>query len=353
MSSYLWRKRLPGMNRCEHAILDACALEMEGSRPHSSPHVLNGAQPLNRHPYILADVHVFEALLIIHKRTLQRSAGRALFVLAFLLGGGPIAVGQGAEVAPSIRSRVPGLEIALLSQLPKAPASARSREECDALVIPKSAGGKAANALGWGVTGEAKLGSYDAVSFAGEFEPSTAGACEISQGNIALFSGTRLFVIIYANKSSKLSIGRIIAAKDSLRVVDGDLVQTPIGDVRLVDGRAIELEPLAKEQSVCGGQAIVPNIYGKSVAEARAAIIAEGWEPFRSPPPAYQDFVGDNIRKSGIIEATDCSGTDLASCSYYYHKGDMELSLTSFGDGKPTVSDYEATCERSKWHKAN
>ncbi|OEC96276.1 hypothetical protein A9Z06_02130 [Rhizobium sp. YK2] len=314
---------------------------------------MNGAQPLNRHPYILADVHVFEALLIIHKRTLQRSAGRALFVLAFLLGGGPIAVGQGAEVAPSIRSRVPGLEIALLSQLPKAPASARSQEECDALVIPKSAGGKAANALGWGVTGEAKLGSYDAVSFAGEFEPSTAGACEISQGNIALFSGTRLFVIIYANKSSKLSIGRIIAAKDSLRIVDGDLVQTPIGDVRLVDGRAIEVEPLAKEQSVCGGQAIVPNVYGKSVAEARAAIIAEGWEPFRSPPPAYQDFVGDNIRKSGIIEATDCSGTDLASCSYYYHKGDMELSLTSFGDGKPTVSDYEATCERSKWHKAN
>ncbi|MDK4743654.1 hypothetical protein PH547_32920 [Rhizobium sp. CNPSo 3464] len=286
-------------------------------------------------------------------RISRLSASGALLLLAFLSGGSALAAGQNVEATPSVRSRVPGLEITLLSQLPKAPASAQSREECDALVTPKSEGGKAADALGWGVTGEAKLGPYDAVSFAGEFDPSTAGSCEIDQGNIALFNGSQLLVIIYANKNSKLSIGRIVSAQGSLRIVDGGLVQLPVGDVRLVDGHVIEVEPLAKQESVCGGKAVVPDVHGKPVVEARAAIIAEGWEPFRSPAPSYEDYAGDEIRKSGIIEATDCSATDLASCNYYYHKGDMELSLTSFGDGKPTVSDYQATCERSKWHTAN
>lgn len=290
-------------------------------------------------------------MLIRSNQISRLSAGVAL--LAFVLAGNPIMAQQNIDVAPVVRSRIPGIETKLLSQLPKAPASAKSREDCDVVVGPKSAGGEIADGLGWGVTGEAKLGPYDSVSFAGAFEPSTAGSCEIDQGNIALFSGSQLVMIIYASKSSKLSIGRIIEDEDGLRIVDGSLAQMPVGEVRLLGDHSIEVAPQAAEQSVCGGKALVPKVDGKPVTEARKQIIAKGWEPFRSPAPTYQDFEGDDLRKSGIIEATDCSGTGLGSCSYYYHEGDMELSLTSYGDQKPTVDGHQIACDRSKWHKAN
>ncbi len=272
-------------------------------------------------------------------------------LMSIIFAGGQLMAQQSAD--PKVSSKIPGIEIRHLTQLPKAPPSAQSQGECNAAFPPTTAEGQVVNGLGWGVTGEAKLGPYDAVSFAGEFEPSTAGSCEIDQGNIALFNGSQLVMIIYVTKSSKLSIGRVIADGDGLRIVDGSLAQLAVGEVRLVGDHAVEITPITAEQSVCGGKEVVPKVDGKPVSEARKQIIAKGWEPFRSPPPAYQDFVGDSIRKSGIIEATDCSETDSASCSYYYRKGDMELSLTTHGDQSPTVDGHQVACDRSKWHKAN
>jgi hypothetical protein len=173
----------------------------------------------------------------------------------------------------------------------------------------------------------------------------------VSQGNVALFNGAQLLALIYADKKGQLSIGRITAIKDRLRILDGDLVAMPVGDIRLAENQSVDVEPLAAEEQVCEGKATAPNVYGKPITDARRAILAEGWEPFQSPPPSYSDPLGDDLRKMGIVEATDCSGTDFAYCSYYYHRGDMELGVTSFGDGTPTVSNYEAACERSSWHK--
>lgn len=258
-------------------------------------------------------------------------------------------VGASAEIA--LKSEVPGLKITRLQKLPKAPQPA-SDATCGVLPELKSKGGKIAAALGWGVTGEAKLGSYDAVSFAGEFEQATGSACDISEGNVAVFDGSQLLALVYAEKSSKLSIGRITAIKDHLRILDGDLVSMPVGEIWLEGDRNVEVKPLAAEEQVCDGAAVVPNVYGKPITDARQAIIARGWEPFQSPPPSYPDPFGDSIRKMGIVETTDCAGTGFAYCSYYYRKGDMELGVISFGDGTPTVSGYGAVCERSKWHKS-
>ena len=276
----------------------------------------------------------------------------ALLIFALLTSMGSFAAPASGKDRMALKSAVPGLKITRLAKLPEAPDSDTSgAPSCGVLPETKSAGAKIASDLGWGVTGEAKLGPYEAVSFAAEFDQATGSACAIDQGNIALFDGSNLLALIYTDKNSKLTIGRITAVNNHLRILDGDLVQMPIGEIKL-EGGDVEVKPLAPEEQVCDGKAVVPNIYGKPITEVRRAIIAKGWEPFQSPPPSYPDAFGDSLRKMGIVETTDCAGTGLAYCSYYYRKGDLELELSSFGDGTPTVSDYDTACERSKWHKA-
>lgn len=290
--------------------------------------------------------------MLAFKRFSIFSVGYGLLIFAMLTSAGSFATPASGKDQIALKSDVPGLKITRLAKLPEAPNSDSSgAPSCGVLPATKSVGGKIASDLGWGVTAEAKLGPYEAVSFGGEFEQATGSACAIDQGNIALFDGSNLLALIYADKNSKLTIGRITAVEDHLRILDGDLVQMPIGEIKL-EGGYVEVKPLAAEEQVCDGKAVVPNVYGKPITEARQAIIARGWEPFQSPPPSYPDSFGDSIRKMGIVETTDCAGTGLAYCSYYYRKGDMELGVSSFGDGTPTVSDYDAVCQRSKWHKA-
>ncbi|AYG69840.1 MULTISPECIES: hypothetical protein [unclassified Rhizobium] len=291
--------------------------------------------------------------MLASKRLSILPAGYGLLIFAALTSAGSVAAPASAKDRIALKSDVPGLKITRLAKLPDAPDSGSSgAPSCGVLPETKSAGGKIASDLGWGVTGEAKLGPYEAVSFAGEFDQAAGSACAIDQGNVALFDGSNLLALIYADKSSKLTIGRITAVKDHLRLLAGDLVQMPIGEIWLGEGRDVDVKPLAAEEQVCDGKTVVPNVHGKPITEARQAIIGKGWQPFQSPPPSDPDPFGDSIRKMGIVEATDCAGTGLAYCSYYYRKGDMELDVSSFGDGTPTVSDYDAVCERSKWHKA-
>ena len=279
------------------------------------------------------------------------SATPILFALASLAAMTSFTAQASENAGITVKSEVPGLMITRLGKLPKAPQPVSPATTCNVLPELKSKGGSLATSLGWGVTGEAKLGPYDAVSFADEFDQSTSGSCEIDQGNVALFNGSQLLAIVYADKNSKLSIGRITAIKDRLRILDGGLISMPVGEIRLAEDQTVKVEPLAAEELVCDGKATVPNVYDKPITDVRRAIMAKGWEPFQSPPPSYPDPSGDDIRKTGIVEATDCSGTGFAYCSYYYHKGDMELSVISFGDGTPTVSGYDVACERPNWHK--
>jgi len=251
----------------------------------------------------------------------------------------------------TVSSRVPGIEITKLAALPKAPLSASTRQDCGTLDQPKSDGGKVANALGWGVTGEARLGAYDVVSFAGKFEASTSGSCDISAGNVALFQGHQLVAIIYASSHSRQSIGNIRSIDDKLRILDGDLIPMPVGDLQLAIDHAIEVDLLPDADPICNGQGAAPNLYGKSIRKARKTLMTQGWRPVKSSP---SDPLAKHLQERGIVEANDCAGTGFAFCGYYYRKGNMELSLTTFGDGDvPTVADYATVCERARWHRSN
>jgi hypothetical protein len=284
---------------------------------------------------------------------LYRYGRLAVPALCLIAAAYPAAAQQGVDsnATPTVDSRVPGIEITRLTALPKAPPSASTRQDCGPPEVPKSEGGKITDASGWGVTGEARLGAYDVVSFAGKFEAATSGSCEISAGNVALFLGRQLVALIYAPSHSNQSIGGVQSSGNKLRILDGDIIPMPVGDLRLIGNTTIEVDPLPAADPICNGQGTAPNLYGKSIRQARRTLMAQGWRPIKS---SSSDPLSKSLHESGIAEAGGCAGTGFAFCGYTYRKGDMELNVTTFGDGDaPTVAHYAAACNRAQWHPSN
>ncbi|MEE4451562.1 hypothetical protein [Novosphingobium resinovorum] len=252
-----------------------------------------------------------------------------------------------AEENAGFTSEVRELAFDPVSQLPKAPASAASRSECAGQVIDaKSAAARVVAEAGWGVTGEAKVGAYQLVSFAGSFEPGTSGSCFVSKGNIGVFEGTRLRAIAYARSGGKETIGRIQPfGKDGARIWHGDIVPAPIADIRR-SARGLVLGKLAAEEQTCGGA--VPAINDMPITRARKALIAAGWTPVNHGGPDDRiDEREQALAQLGVTEVDSCSGTGFGYCRFDYRKGKATLGVTTVGDDEaPNVSDYGVSCDR-------
>ncbi|MBP0580053.1 PASTA domain-containing protein [Labrys sp. LIt4] len=257
------------------------------------------------------------------------------------------AMGMGDE-PPSTSSEVKGVVFRLLTTLPRAPGPVEGADECSHLTVkPTSEAGRLVADRGWAVTGEAKLGTaLRAVSFAGGFEPGTSGTCLVNDGNVGVFDGSKLVALLYAEKGAKATLGRLEALEGGgVRVLDGDYLATPLGDIRSIDDYKFEFNPVAANDSVCGGRAKVPNINNMSIDKARAALRANGWVPVPSSEQDRADSRVADLVKLGVVEAEACSGTGLGYCSYNYRSEAGTLSVTTAGDNDyPSVTDYAVKC---------
>jgi hypothetical protein len=247
--------------------------------------------------------------------------------------------------AAAFHSSVASVQLNPVNALPKAPASAASREECGAVDAKSPAAQQVAKA-GWGVTGEGKLGSYQLVSFAGQFEPGTSGSCQVGKGNVAVFDGEQIVAIAYVPSGKSQSIGRIAPfGQGGLRIWDGDVVPAPLADFTL-EGTQLAVAPPARREQVCGGKAVVPGIYGAPIGKARARLIAAGWEPVNHGAAADRtDSREQELAEKGVTEVESCSGTGFGFCAFDYKRAGATLSVITVGDGEdPGVSDYRTRC---------
>nr|KIS30036.1 hypothetical protein TQ38_24960 [Novosphingobium sp. P6W] len=251
-----------------------------------------------------------------------------------------------AEENAGFTSEIRELAFDPVSQLPRAPASAASRSECAGQVIDaKSAAARAVAGAGWGVTGEAKVGDYQLVSFAGSFEPGTSGSCFVSKGNVGVFEGTTLRAVAYAGSGSKETIGRIQPfGKDGARIWHGDIVPAPIADIRR-SAQGLVIGKLAAEEQTCGGS--VPTINEMPITRARKELIAGGWSPVNHGTPDDRiDEREQALAQLGVTEVDSCSGTGFGYCSFDYRKGKAKLGVTTVGDNEdPSVSNYGVQCD--------
>ena len=164
---------------------------------------------------------------------------------------GPDANGENDDAIEAV-SEVRGLDFRLSSRLPRSPAAVPDSNACG-VIKPSTSAGKLVAAKGWGVTGEAKLKTYQVVSFAAMFEPSTSGTCEVEQGNVAVFFGSKLLAIAYAGRTYRQSIGRIAPLENGgVRLFSGDIVSVPVGDLQMLDGYLFRLSPAASKDRLGG-----------------------------------------------------------------------------------------------------
>ncbi|HEY4199956.1 MAG TPA: hypothetical protein VGM83_05285 [Devosiaceae bacterium] len=247
-------------------------------------------------------------------------------------------------------SKVSDLKFTLLAKLPSAPPSGRETSGCENFVIsPTSSAGKLVADQGWSVTGEAPLGDDEAVSFAAVFEQGTSGTCAIQQGNVAIFHDETLLAIAYAPHPTDETIGSIASLEGgNVRVWSGDLLSTPVADLELLDGGyLLQLGDVAAEETLCGGKAVVPNIYGTGIDKARAKLAASGWQPVLNITETGGDQYGREIdlAKHGITEVNTCSGTGLGYCDFNYVGKAGKLNVSTVGeDDFPVVAGYAVDC---------
>ena len=257
---------------------------------------------------------------------------------------------------PEIRtaSQVSGISIVKVAHLPKSPKDKGDRDDdlcANHLIAATTRAGKAVEQQGWRVTSEVPFGPFQAVSFVGTFEAGPSGTCQFSNGNVGLFSGEHLVALVYADKKSDQAIGRITPFGDQrLRIWDGELLPSPVADMRLVGPSGIVVTPPALEEKVCNARGTVPYVYDLPIDKARRILAKSGWKPVdmrhagtRSPGEA------EVIAKHGIVEVEDCLGTGFGLCFYKYEGPAGGLAVTTAGEieadgAMPTVVGYTVAC---------
>ena len=277
--------------------------------------------------------------------------GRRMAIAAMgLMLAGPAVAATPDAAAPRTESDLPDVTLTALSTLPPSPEKGAVDQFCDHYrVAPESDAGKLVAGRGWIVTSEAKLGSYQAVSFASGFEPGTSGICFARNANIGIFSQADLVALAYTPKTSKTVLGPVAPLEgDALQIWGGDGPGSPIGEIHEVQG-VLRLQANAAEQPVCNGKAIVPNIYDKPITEARKLLAAKGWAP-KAPDEAPGEGDGAaSLAKHGLIEAEACSGTGVGYCRFTYSGPAGTLGVSTVGgdseDGsQDTVVNYGVHC---------
>ena len=270
--------------------------------------------------------------------------------------------------AADVFSFVRSLRLAAVPKLPKAPVNGGSKmtakesassqsddqdQDCvqSPEIQPKTVAGQQVQASGWHVTAEEKIGPYLAVSFAGNFKRGTSGSCTVGQGNIGIYSGTKLVAIAYATRSSGLSISRLVPLEDrELRIWSGDIYMwegdihgEPIADLIVHDDGSLRLAPVAAGETFCHGTVRVPNIYSQPIDRARKALIAAGW----TPKPTDKDLLGvavGGLVERGIPEVETCS-MGFVFCQFNYTAAAGTLQVTTQGElDLPAVVGYAVSC---------
>ncbi|MBN3723156.1 PASTA domain-containing protein [Burkholderia sp. Ac-20379] len=265
------------------------------------------------------------------------------------------AIAPPASAQVRVHSEVAGTSLVELSALPRSPETAPVPEFCahyrlDATAL--SPAGRAVEALGWYAMSDAPLGRYRVVSFASGFEPGTSGICMPRHTNLGIFDGKKLVALAYLAHASQWQFGTLDPLETGgLLISEGEQVGGPVAELHQQD-EGLALTDVAASRTFCGGRAIVPNVFGKSIAAARKILIAAGWQPVRPDEKPGPDDAAAGLAKHGVIEAETCSGTGVGYCGYTYRNASAYLSVVTVGgDPDPrndNVVSAQAGCEKAR-----
>lgn len=267
-----------------------------------------------------------------------RAALSLVCILAF--------VGIADADSGTIASQVEGLSAVALTELPDGkarsddPASERCTMSEKDLFTPA---GQLVAARNWMVTAEIEHAGYTFVSFVGHAENGPSISCYLSDGNVAVFQGTKLLGVVYANNMATRDIGLVHALEgDRLRIFDGGYPYMPLADLQVIDDDLIIVGNVADRDSFCGGRVSVPNIRNLEIHDARRVLFSEGWTV--DPTLSEGDDRGSGLFPHPLPETDSCMGTGYGFCYFGYVKhGSERLGVGTVGEGY-RVTDFSASC---------
>lgn len=265
-----------------------------------------------------------------------------------------LSVMDAAAETLNVSSSVPGVHVVAADVLPAPPqpATLASDSFCRnaSVARPSTAAGRHVAALGWAVTSEEQAGDYTAVGIFSRGHDGTSGACTISDGNVALYRGSKLVAIVYGDPGESDAggiVGGVMGTltQGRLRISDWTPPNYPSADIVLTADR-IDVVPIADSEIACGGL-VVPNLYGKPISSARVALKRQGWRPNDLRQPASEDDAYDlaaGYRADGLAEIESCAGTGYGFCAAsYVHPSGSVLNVTST-EGPDSISSYSVAC---------
>jgi hypothetical protein len=95
--------------------------------------------------------------------------------------------------------------------------------------------------------------------------------------------------------------------------------------LRILAACLLVLSPIA-----AGAQPALPQVApGTPYSAARAALLAQGWQPLRDPE-ADRCAEGDP-RCAGRPEMVACAGTGLGQCLFAWRRGDIAIEVITAG----------------------
>ena len=251
-----------------------------------------------------------------------------------------------SPVASSVlrtKSDIEGKSLVAVGALPHSPENGSLDQYCEGYRAKKlTATGSQVAKLGWIVTSEAPLGSYQIVTFASGFNPGTSGLCFARNANIAIFNGPSLVALAYSSRSAKRPLGVTEPLESGALLIWTDPPGFPVGELH-EENNGLRLTAVSPERTFCNRQAVVPNVYGKPIDAARKFLIARGWRPMRPRERPDELDWARHLARQGVVEAETCSGTGMAYCGFNYRSSAGRLSVTTAGEN-PRVVSYKVDC---------
>lgn len=222
----------------------------------------------------------------------------------------------------AVKSLVRGYSLIATDAVPRIERATTSVAMCDdwGEIDPKTPGGQTAKALGWRVTGEQPIGTLTAVTILRRYQRWPGIPCMPLSSNIAFFDAGKVVAILHPEPDP------FLAPADFERMADGNLriwtttPAPPVGDLSF-DGKTLRLYATAPVDTVCDGQVKIPNLFRKTIQQARAIVMKAGWKPYRPNGPIDREADESEYNRyyrEGVTEIDHCAISSVGQCLFYY-----------------------------------
>lgn len=215
----------------------------------------------------------------------------------------------------------------------------RSRLRGCAMEQPRTAGGKAALAAGWKVSGEQRLGKLTAVAIFRGLRDAPGSHCYELDAVVVLFERERPIAVLRRADplGEGIGVGSVARVKPGVIEIGQSVMSAPLGRLSL-EGQRLRFDALPLIERHCGGRVTMPNLYTMQFWKMRDTVLQAGWRP-RATKARHRDVDDEEsmtaFQRQRFSETEECG--PMMGCNYRYRRGGDTLFVGLRDDEDPNI----------------